>query len=104
MLDPCTVSLAVFGSLSAIIITPNHNVHDQRHYEIGSVSEILMEHQLKRALHCVVWVAVKKNSDSVALYRMGALKRNDRSLDVGILRVFRVSNLVETQLHLRVEW
>ena len=52
----------------------------------------------------MVWVVVKIKSDSIALYRMGALKRNDRSLDVGILRVFRVSNLVETQLHLRVEW
>ena len=68
MLDPRTVSLVVFGSLSALIITPNHNVHDQRHYEIGSESEILMEYQLKRALHCVVLVAVMILSWTPLLY------------------------------------
>ena len=59
-IGPCrTAAPKVWRCLKADLFamsryTPNHfNVHNQRHYEIGSVSEILVEYQLRGL--CSAW-------------------------------------------------
>ena len=60
----------------------NHfNVHNQRHYKIGSVSEILVEYQLSGLCSGMVWVAVKEKFGLryfILDKKKPTLKRNNR--------------------------